>query len=251
MDDPSRAAYAKLEASLAAMPVEIGVTPAAVLMVSAHWEEAQFTLTSSPRPPMIYDYYGFPDYTYQIHYDAPGDPVLAARAQFLIEAAGFPARLDPERGFDHGAFTPLKVIYPQANVPVVQLSLKAGLDPEAHLALGRAIAPLREEDVLIIGSGLSYHNLRQFFSPRGWGPSREFDGWLGGVLLGGSPTDRDKLLAAWEAAPAARAAHPREEHLIPLMVAAGAAGGDPAELSYREADFLGGLTVSSYRFLNS
>ncbi len=250
MDDPSRAAYAKLEASLADMPRQVGATPAAVLMVSAHWEEAEFTLTSSPKPPMVYDYYGFPDYTYQIHYDAPGDPALAARAQSLIEAAGFPARLDPERGFDHGAFTPLKVIYPHANVPVVQLSLKAGLDPEVHLALGRAIAPLRDEDVLIIGSGLSYHNLRQFFSPRGWGPSREFDGWLGGVLLGGSPMDRDKLLAAWEAAPAARAAHPREEHLIPLMVAAGAAGGDPAEWSYRETDFLGGLTVSSYCFSN-
>ena len=143
VDDPSRAAYAKLEASLADMPRQIGSTPAAVLMVSAHWEEAEFTLTASPRPPMIYDYYGFPDYTYQIRYDAPGDAALAARARSLIEAVGFPARLDPERGFDHGAFTPLKVIYPQANVPVVQLSLKAGLDPAAHLALGRAIAPLR------------------------------------------------------------------------------------------------------------
>ena len=166
----------------------------------------------------------------------------------LIERPGFPARLDPERGFDHGAFTPLKVIYPQANVPVVQLSLKAGLDPATHLALGRAIAPLRDEGVLIVGSGLSYHNLRQFFSPRGWAPSREFDAWLGGVLLGGRPMDRDKLLAAWEAAPAARAAHPREEHLIPLMVAVGAAGNDPAERTYHEKDFLGGLTVSSYCF---
>jgi len=248
MDDPSRAAYAKLEASLADMPRQVGATPAAVLMVSAHWEEAEFTLTSNLKPPMVYDYYGFPDYTYQIQYSAPGDPALAARARSLIEAAGLPARLDPERGFDHGAFTPLKVIYPQANVPVIQLSLRVGLDPQVHIELGRAIAPLREDGVLIIGSGLSYHNLRQFFSPRGWGPSREFDAWLGGVLLGGSPMDRDKLLAAWEAAPAARAAHPREEHLIPLMVAVGAAGSDPAELSYRETDFLGGLTVSSYRF---
>ena len=251
IDDPSRASYAKLEASLAAMPVEIGATPAAVLMVSAHWEEAEFSLTAHTRPPMIYDYYGFPDFTYQIRYDAPGQPALAARAGELIQAAGLPARLDPERGFDHGAFTPLKVIYPRADVPVVQLSLMTGLDPGVHLALGRAIAPLRDEGVLIVGSGLSYHNLRQFFSPRGWRPSREFDGWLGGVLLGGSPTDRDKLLAAWEAAPAAREAHPREEHLIPLMVAAGAAGDDPAERTYHETDFLGGLTVSSYRFLNS
>ena len=104
---------------------------------------------------MIYDYGGFPDFTYQIHYDAPGDPALAARVKGLIEAAGMPARLDPERGFDHGAFTPLHVMYPQANVPVIQLSLKEGLDPVAHLALGRAIAPLRDENVLIVGSGLS------------------------------------------------------------------------------------------------
>jgi len=248
MDDTARASYAKLEASLAAMPAEIGATPAAVLMISAHWEEAEFTLTSNPKPPMVYDYYGFPDFTYQIHYDAPGDPALAARVRILIESAGLPARLDGERGFDHGAFTPLNVIYPRADVPVVQLSLKAGLDPEAHLALGRAIAPLRDEGVLIIGSGLSYHNLRQFFSPRAWGPSREFDGWLSGVLMGGSPQDRSKLLTAWEAAPAARAAHPREEHLLPLMVAVGAAGDDEAQRSYHEENFLGGLTVSSYRF---
>ena len=248
MDDPSRANYARLEAALAAMPAEIGATPAAVLMISAHWEEPEFTLTAHPRPPMVYDYYGFPDYTYRIRYDAPGEPALAERARALIQAAGLPARLDAERGFDHGAFTPLKVIYPQADVPIVQLSLKQGLDAEIHLALGRAIAPLREQGVLIVGSGLSYHNLRQFFSPHGWAPSREFDAWLNGVLLGGSADDRGKLLARWEAAPAARAAHPREEHLLPLHVAVGAAGSDPAQLSYHEKDFLGGLTVSSYRF---
>jgi aromatic ring-opening dioxygenase catalytic subunit (LigB family) len=251
MDDPSRAHYAQLEAALAAMPAEIGTRPRAVLMISAHWEEPVFTLTANPRPPMVYDYYGFPDFTYQVRYDAPGDPALAARTRALIEQAGLPAALDPGRGFDHGAFTPLHVIYPDADIPVVQLSLKQGLDAEIHLALGRAIAPLRDEGVLVVGSGLSYHNLRQFFSPRGWGPSREFDAWLNGVLLGGSPQDRDKLLAAWEAAPAARAAHPREEHLLPLHVAAGAAGDDMAELSYHQQDFLGGLTVSSYRFAKS
>jgi aromatic ring-opening dioxygenase catalytic subunit (LigB family) len=251
MDDSSRAAYAKLEAALAAMPGQIGVTPRAVLMVSAHWEEAEFTLTSNPRPPMIYDYGGFPEYTYHIRYDAPGDPALAARAQALIEAAGMPARLDAERGFDHGAFTPLKVIYPDASVPVVQLSLKTGLDPATHLRMGRALDPLRDEGVLIVGSGLSYHNLREFFSPRAYGPSREFDAWLNGVLLGGNLDDRDKLLTAWEAAPAARAAHPREEHLLPLMVAVGAAGEDLAELAYHERDFLGGITVSSYSFSKS
>jgi aromatic ring-opening dioxygenase catalytic subunit (LigB family) len=254
MDDPSRASYAQLEAALADMPRQIGVKPAAVLMISAHWEAPEFTLTANAAPSMVYDYYGFPDYTYRVRYEAPGDPALAQRTMDLIAAAGLPARLDPERGFDHGTYTPLNVIYPKADVPVVQLSLLNGLDPETHLALGRAIAPLRDQGVLIVGSGLSYHNLRQFFSPRGWGPSREFDGWLRGVLLEGSPDARDKLLTAWEAAPAARAAHPREEHLLPLMVAAGAAGSDPADLSYHEENFLGGLTVSSYcfsKFLNS
>jgi aromatic ring-opening dioxygenase catalytic subunit (LigB family) len=248
MDDPSRAAYAKLEAELSDMPRQIGVTPKAVLMISAHWEEGEFTLTSHPKPPMIYDYGGFPDYTYQIHYDAPGDSRLAARTKSLLEAADLPARLDAGRGFDHGAFTPLNVIYPKADVPVVQLSLKVGLDPVTHLAMGRAIAPLREEGILIVGSGLSYHNLRQFFSPRAYGPSREFDAWLNGAILGGSPADRAKLLAAWESAPSAREAHPREEHLLPLMVAVGAAADDPATLSYHEKDFLGGITVSNYRF---
>jgi aromatic ring-opening dioxygenase catalytic subunit (LigB family) len=248
MDGESRIPYAKLEAELAAMPRQIGTTPAAVLMISAHWEEGEFTLTSHPRPPMIYDYGGFPDYTYRIRYDAPGDPVLAARTRTLLESAGIASRLDAERGFDHGAFTPLNVMYPAADVPVVQLSLKAGLDPSTHLAMGRAIAPLRDEGVLIVGSGLSYHNLREFFSPRAYGPSREFDAWLNGVLLGGSPADRAKLLTAWESAPSARAAHPREEHLLPLMVSVGAAGDDAAELSYHEAEFLGGIAVSNFRF---
>src|SRR5688572_1487283 len=250
MDAESQAPYAKLAVELRDMPRQVGITPKAVLMISAHWEEPQFTLTASPRPPMIYDYYGFPDYTYEIRYDAPGDPQLAARVKALIESAGLPARLDAERGFDHGAYTPLNVIYPRADVPVVQLSLLKGLDPVTHLALGRALTPLRDEGILIVGSGLSYHNLRQFFSPRGWGPSREFDGWLGGVLLAGNPNDRAGKLAAWEAAPAARAAHPREEHLLPLMVAVGAAELDRVEMTYHEEDFLGGLTVSNFRFLN-
>ena len=184
MNDASRAAYAQLEAALADMPRQVGVTPTAVLIISAHWEEREFTLTAHPAPPMLYDYYGFPDYTYQVRYEAPGNPALAARVRELIEAAGMPARLDPVRGFDHGAFTPLKVIYPDARVPVVQLSLKTGLDPATHVALGRVLAPLRDDGVLIVGSGLTYHNLRQFGSPRGWEPSRQFDAWLNGDHAG-------------------------------------------------------------------
>src|SRR5687768_4575897 len=224
MDDPSRAAYAKLEAALAAMPREIGAKPHAVLMISAHWEEPEFTLTSNPSPPMVYDYGGFPDYTYHIRYDAPGDPALAARVKSLLDAGGLPARLDTERGFDHGAFTPLKVIYPDADVPVVQLSLKRGLDPGEHLAMGRALAPLRDEGVFIVGSGMTYHNLRAF-GPRAKPVADAFDAWLRETGTA-EPAERDRRLAEWATAPAARQAHPREEHLLPMMVIAGAAGAD-------------------------
>jgi len=248
MDPVSQAPYAALAQELTDMPRAIGVTPRAVLMISAHWEEDAFTLTAGARPPMIYDYGGFPDYTYHAHYNAPGDPALAQLTRAVIAAAGLPAALDTERGFDHGAFTPLNVMYPNADVPVVQLSLKAGLDPAVHVALGRAIAPLRDQDVLIVGSGLTYHNLRQFFTPRAWGPSREFDDWLNETVLGSAPETRVQRLLAWESAPSARAAHPREEHLLPLMVAVGAAGADTATMPYHENQFLGGITVSNYRF---
>jgi aromatic ring-opening dioxygenase catalytic subunit (LigB family) len=123
-----------------------------------------------------------------------------------------------------------------------------GLDPEMHLRVGRALAPLREQDILIVGSGLSYHNLRQFFGSGAWGPSREFDAWLQSAVVGQRGAERSRLLVDWESAPAARAAHPREEHLLPLMVAVGAAEQDAAVLSYHERDFLGGITVSNFRF---
>ena len=241
------AAYARLEASLQQMPAQVGLRPRAVLMVSAHWEAPSFSVMSNPQPPMLYDYYGFPEHTYRIHYPAPGDPALAERVRDLIEGAGMAAQLDAERGFDHGAFCPLAVIYPQADVPVVQLSLKAGLDPQTHLDLGRALAPLRQDGVLIVGSGLSYHNLRAF-GPAGSAPSKAFDGWLQSVLVGRPAAERDAALLRWSAAPGARQSHPREEHLLPLMVAAGAAGNDAAHCVYHEDDFFGALAVSSFQF---
>ena len=238
--------YRNLAAALADMPRQIGVTPRAILMVSGHWEERDFAVQAHPQPPMLYDYYGFPPHTYQVHYDAPGDPVLAGRVRDLIVAAGFASHLDGERGFDHGAFTPMAVMYPQANVPVVQLSLRADFDPGAHIALGRALAPLRGEGVLIIGSGLSYHNLRAM-GPAAREPSKQFDDWLGGTLSS-DPAARARGLVSWEAAPAARFAHPREEHLLPLMVALGAAFDETCERVYHEDDLFGAVTVSSYRF---
>lgn len=239
--------YDRLEAALADMPRQIGRRPAAILMVSAHWEAPAFTAMGSPKPPMIYDYGGFPPHTYQVHYDAPGAPALAQRVQQLISAAGLPAAIDAERGFDHGAFSPLAAIYPKAEVPVVQLSLRRGLDPAEHLALGRAIAPLRDEDVLIVGSGLSYHNLRMF-GPQAHDASKAFDDWLEKAAVGATGGERSGLLTQWSAAPAARIAHPREEHLIPLMVAVGAAEQEPGLRIYHEQAFMGGIVVSSFRF---
>lgn len=245
MDGDYRRAHAQLEASLQALPATLPGKPRALLMISAHWEEAAFTVMTSPAPGMLYDYGGFPPHTYEVVYPAPGDPALAERVVALIEAAGLPAARNATRGYDHGAFCTLVPMYPNADVPVVQLSLQQGLDPARHLALGRALAPLRDEGVLILGSGFSFHNLR-LYNEAGRAPSAAFDAWLQAALP--APEGRDQRLQAWAQAPAARLAHPREEHLLPLMVAAGAAEGDPASCSYHEAGFLGGVTASSFRF---
>ena len=239
--------FDRLEASLSDMPRQLGTTPRAVLMVSGHWEERDFTVMSAPRPPMVYDYSGFPAFTYQIKYPAPGSPEVARRVQELLRGAGFAAPADDRRGFDHGTFAPLKAIYPEADVPVLQLSIRSDYDPEAHLAVGRALAPLRDEGVLIVGSGLSYHNLRRF-DAAGVDPSREFDAWLTGAVCRSVGEERNVKLRGWTAAPSARLAHPDEDHLIPLMVAVGAAEGEAGETVYHEDSFAGSLTVSSYRF---
>jgi aromatic ring-opening dioxygenase catalytic subunit (LigB family) len=239
--------YDQLEAALARMPAEVGRTPRAVLMLSAHWEEPEFTVQANAQPPMLYDYGGFPDFTYRIRYPAPGAPAVARRVRELLAAAGIASNEDDARGFDHGLFAPMAVIYPRADVPVLQLSLKIGLDPAQHLALGRALAPLRDEDILIVGSGLSYHNLRAF-GPAARAPSAAFDAWLETTLALADAATRSATLAAWERAPAARLAHPREEHLLPLMVALGAAESEAATRVYHEREFFGGITVSSYRF---
>lgn len=245
MQGAYRQAHAQLEQSLQALPGALPAPPRAVLMVSAHWEETAFTVMTAERPGMLYDYGGFPPQTYEVVYPAPGDPALAERVHGLITAAGLPAGRDATRGYDHGAFCTLAPMFPAAEVPVVQLSLRTGLDPAEHLALGRALAPLRDDDVLILGSGLSYHNLRAF-GPAGAAASAAFDAWLQAAVT--DPVGRAQRLRGWAQAPAARQAHPREEHLLPLMVAAGAAGDEAAVCHYHETDFLGGTTVSSFRF---
>nr|WP_315229515.1 class III extradiol ring-cleavage dioxygenase [uncultured Albidiferax sp.] len=247
--DSMREAMRGLATSLADMPRQYPA-PKAILVVSAHWEENAFSVMSNPHPGMLYDYGGFPPHTYKVVYPAPGAPELAERIQGLLAGAGLPVRLDAERGFDHGTFSPLVVMYPDADVPLLQVSLKTGLDPAVHIALGRALAPLRDEGVLIVGSGLSYHNLRQF-GPPGKAPSMAFDQWLQDTVVAARPAEREARLLDWAAAPAARIAHPREEHLLPLMVAMGAAENDTATCVYHEDNVFGGITVSSFRFDSS
>ncbi|SDI51168.1 Aromatic ring-opening dioxygenase, catalytic subunit, LigB family [Paraburkholderia steynii] len=245
-----RSYYDKLEQSLVEMRAELGDMPEAILVVSGHWEEQGFSISSDARPGMVYDYYGFPEYLYRISYAAPGSPELAQRVRDLLMDAGIQAKLDPTRGFDHGTFSIMKPLCPDENIPVVQLSLDSLLDPELHLAVGRAIASLRDEGVLIVGSGLSYHNLSAMRDSSGYEPSRLFDAWLQQTLIDASPDERTKRLIGWARAPCARAAHPREDHLIPLMVAVGAAANEPGAVTYHQTDFAGGITASSFRFGN-
>ena len=236
-----------LERSLQAMPVEIATTPKAVLVVSGHWETPEFTVQSNPHPPMVYDYGGFPEFTYSIQYPAPGSPEVAARVEELLQGAGIPVREDADRGYDHGVFAPLYVMWPDADVSVLQLSIKHGYDPDDHLAVGRALAPLRDEGVLIVGSGLSFHNLG-LIGPGARIPSREFDEWLTATVVQDDPAARTEGLRHWDEAPSARIVHPAEDHLIPLMVAVGAAEDEAAVRTYHESDWAGGVSASSYRF---
>jgi len=242
-----QAMWDRLEAHLRGLGAGLGRRPSAVLVISGHWEEAVPTVNAAANPPMLFDYYGFPEHTYRLSYPAPGSPQLAARVGALLDEAGIASGADRARGFDHGVFVPFMLIYPDADVPIVQLSMRHDLDPAEHLAIGRALAPLRDEGVLIVGSGLSYHNLRAIFShdARDAEAARQFDDWLN-ETASANPDDRDARLAAWESAPGARAAHPRADHLLPLMVAAGAAGADRGRRDY--ADVMAGKAVSGYRF---
>ncbi len=241
-----RKGMATLEASLAAMPSQLPERPKAILMISGHWEQDDFAVMGAAHPPMVYDYGGFPDFTYQIKYSAPGAPAIAARVVELLKAAGLPTHLDTSQGFDHGVFAPMQIMYPNADMPLFEVSLKHKYDPAAHFALGRALAPLRDEGVLIVGSGLSYHNMRGF-GPQGKLPSAEFDGWLHAALMS-EPDKREALLLAWDKAPSARACHPQEDHLIPLMAAVGAAENEKATRVYYDQTVFGNITASSYRF---
>ena len=163
----------------------------------------------------------------------------------LLSEAGIASASNDARGYDHGTFVPLSLLYPAADVPTVQLSLKAGLDPAEHLALGRALRPLRDEGVFLLGSGMTFHDLRTFFDPRAHGISAAFDAWLQQVVTD-APERRDEALRTWTSAPMARRAHPREEHLVPLHVVAGAAGEDAGVLSWSGTNL--GHRLSGFHF---
>jgi aromatic ring-opening dioxygenase catalytic subunit (LigB family) len=233
-----------MAAYLRGIDASLGLRPKAVLVISGHWETQRPTLNISPKPGMLFDYYGFPDHAYQLRYPAAGAPELAAKVRTLLADAGFESDVESKRGLDHGVFVPFMLIYPKADVPILQLSLQAGLDAETHLQLGRALAPLREQGVLIVGSGMSYHNLADLFSGRGAESAAAFDAWLGQAMA--DPATREEQLVRWREAPGGAASHPREEHLIPLMVAAGAAPGDPAVRSFNES--IGGKQISGFQF---
>jgi aromatic ring-opening dioxygenase catalytic subunit (LigB family) len=224
-------------------------TPKALLVVSGHWEEPAFTVGAAARPDLIFDYSGFPAHTYKLTWPAPGQPTLAGQVAGLLSRAGLPSAFSLSRGYDHGVFVPLKVAFPQAQVPVVTLSLALSptgkLDPALHLAAGRALASLRDEGVLIVGSGMSFHNLRAYLQPETLPRAREFDAWLTQAVQSPSP-ERDRLLTAWRQAPFAAFAHPREEHLIPLLVAAGAGGEAPGTRIFGDEPM--GAAISAYRF---
>jgi 4,5-DOPA dioxygenase extradiol len=204
------------------------VKPETILVISAHWEESVATLLGAQNPPMFYDYYGFPPEAYVITYPAPGNPELANRIASLLKTHNIPSRIDSERGFDHGAFIPLKLMYPQADIPTLQLSLLRGLNPAAHIALGKALHELLNENILVIGSGFSFHNQNAFFGQRIGAPdpaNDAFQNWLIETCTGEiSQSAREQRLIDWEKAPSARYCHPREEHLLPLHVCLGMAG---------------------------
>jgi aromatic ring-opening dioxygenase catalytic subunit (LigB family) len=239
------ATHGSLPAFLRGLLADAGATPRAIVVVSAHWEEPAATVSARPDFSMLYDYGGFPEHTYRLQYPAPGSPAVAAEVAAALEGAGVPVATERVRGYDHGVFVPLMLVAPEGTIPVVPLSLVDGLDPAQHLAIGRALAPLRRDGVLIVGSGMSFHNLPAFFGRGDLRRAEPFDAWLNDAVAAEGP-DRERRLIAWATAPEARFAHPTAEHLLPLMVVAGAADGDRGRNVYR--DTVLGAATSGFRF---
>ena len=223
--------------------------PRAVLMVSAHWETTLPMLTGADRLETIHDFGGFPAPLYKLRYDAPGSPGLAEEAATLLRDAGLSPSINGCRGIDHGAWVPLRWMYPAVDVPVVQLSVQPGLGTAHHLQMGRALQPLTERDVLVIGSGHVTHNLGDWMRTRGIGGPLpyvvEFADWLEKTLTG---DDGDALVHYRDRAPGASRAHPTEEHFLPLYIALGAAGGPATARRVYTGMEGAALSMDAYRF---
>ncbi len=221
--------------------------PRAIVVVSAHWLESTVSVTGAEQPELIYDYSGFPPHTYELKYPAAGNPELARKIVQTLEAAHIPAKINATRGFDHGMFIPMMLMFPDADIPVIQLSLNSNLDPQTQLELGQALETLRDEGILIIGSGMSFHNMRGYGDQR-FGPiSDEFDQWLTQAVES-EPEKCHEALLNWEIAPSARLCHPprQEEHLLPLMVVAGAASNEKGRKVF--SDRVMETTLSAFIF---
>lgn len=242
---PMRDTWRELETYLRGFMTTLAEPPHAILAISGHWEENVPTVNAGAHPTLLFDYGGFPDHTYRLTWPAPGAPELATRIRRLLSDAGIASGTENARGWDHGVFVPMKVMMPGADIPLVQLSMQHGLDPAAHLAIGRALKPLRDEGVLILGSGQTYHNMRGFFGGGSVDEQAEaFDAWLRAAMIDGAT--RDDALIRWEDAPHARIAQPHEDHLLPLMVAAGAASGEPGTVHFHGHAL--GKPISGFRF---
>lgn len=246
------AAHAQLAKAIASLPGRLRQRPRAILLCSAHFEEPHPTVIAVPPSRLLYDYGGFPPESYQLEYKPPGEPGVAEAVMHLLKGAGFKPRFENSgRGLDHGAFVPLMLMYPGADIPVVELSILSSLSPEDHVRMGAALQPLRDQGVLVVGSGSSYHNIPMIFrymSGRlqdGKLEGQDFDDWLTEACTAHTGGERTARLAHWASAPGGRRAHPREEHLMPLLVAA-AAGGDDACVA--ENTPLGAVAMTSYVF---
>jgi aromatic ring-opening dioxygenase catalytic subunit (LigB family) len=244
--DGMKQMFARSAREFAGLPARLPAKPKAVLVITGHWEAAEFSVSTAEHPPMDYDYTGFPEHTYHLQYPAPGSPALAARVRELLGLAGIPSREDPQRGYDHGTFVPLSLMYPDADVPIVLLSLKHGYDAAEHIRVGQAIAPLRDEGVLILGSGLTYHNMAGFGRASSTAVARAFEQYANEAVMQPEAAMRNRMLVEWQSAPGARLAHPREDHLVPLMVVAGAAGNDVGERIF--LDHAMQVDMGSYQF---
>ena len=224
--------------------------PEAIVVISAHWEEDVISITSAASPELLFDYYNFPPETYEYRYPAPGNPKLAARMQTLLTQSGIDSKLDPDRDFDHGVFVPLLLMYPEADIPCVQISLSTNLDPTLHVRIGQALSVLKSENLLFLGSGFSFHNIRAFMSKQGDNidsQNQEFDAWLQQTCVDSQITEDERMarLCDWQSAPHSSYCHPREEHLIPLHVCYGI--GQTAARSVFQ-DSVSGFIVSAYQW---